>query len=290
MIYFLLVLSILISTAKSVLFKKIGVSCSSVRQLCRLNSISYFCAAFVTITITGFRLKSFYEISAFSLLIAVLYAGCLILTNLTQIRAMALGSSSSTMLIYSCGFLIPIVWGYFFYNEAISIIQLLSVGLLIVALILIINPEKNAKLSVKWLVFSVLSMSGSGSVAICQKIHQRSAVAGEFTALLGWTFFIAGTVLLLFTLLLPQKDNSAKLSGHEIRAGLFSGVFSGILNLLGTHLAGKLPSVILFPSTNIGGIILTGIACAIIFREKLRRNEVIGFLVGCIAILFIGLF
>ncbi|MBQ4110527.1 MAG: hypothetical protein IJC74_06540 [Clostridia bacterium] len=41
--------------------------------------------------------------------------------------AMSLGTASSTMLICSCGFLIPIFFGAIAYNEEISVIQIIAI-------------------------------------------------------------------------------------------------------------------------------------------------------------------
>jgi len=61
------------------------------------------------------------------------------------------------------------------------------------------------------------------------------------------------------------------------------------LNLLNLNLAGKLPAIILFPVYNIGSIILTGIFCTIIYKEKNTKTGIIGFVIGCISIMIIGI-
>jgi len=55
------------------------------------------------------------------------------------------------------------------------------------------------------------------------------------------------------------------------------------------NLAGKLPAIILFPVYNIGSIILTGIFCTIIYKEKNTKTGIIGFVIGCISIMIIGI-
>ena len=69
-----------------------------------------------------------------------------------------------------------------------------------------------------------------------------------------------------------------------------NGLFIGVLNLLNLTLAGKLPAMILFPIYNIGSIVLTGILCTLIYKEKNTKKEAIGFTIGCIAIIIIGIF
>ena len=67
------------------------------------------------------------------------------------------------------------------------------------------------------------------------------------------------------------------------------GLCVGFLNILNLTLAGKLPAVIQFPIYNIGGMILTGVLGAILFGEKNTKKQLIGFGIGCVSILIIGL-
>lgn len=290
MSYFLLILSVLTSTGKSVIFKKIGLNSSSVRQLAFSNCLSFCFAALITIGFTGFDFVGLKNISQFSLFMSVLFAICTVLTYLTQIRAMALGPTSSTMLIYSCGFLIPIFWSALFYKEPISTIQILSILILLLALFLIINPQKGMKFSTAWLFFSLLSMIGSGGIAVLQKVHQRSAFADEFSLLLSWAFLFATVMLSVILLLLPKAEYTSAKDGGRFRRAALSGLFVSMLNILNLRLAGRIPAVVLFPTYNVGSIILSGMICAILFKEKTEKKQRVGFAVGCLAILLIGIF
>ena len=290
MLYLLMILSTITAAGKSVIFKKIGVDSNTKTQLIRLNSTAFFVSAIIAVAATGFNVLKLINISGFSFMMALLFAFSMIFTYLTQITAMALGTASSTMLIYSCGFLIPIFFGAICYNEAISVIQIVAIVVLLISLFLIINPEKNEKLSLKWLIFSLLSMTGSGTIAILQKIHQRSEFADEFSLLLSWAFIFAGAILMIIATIFSKKENAPKITKKEISVASLSGIFMGLLNLLNLRLAGKIPAVILFPTYNVGSIILSGVLCALMFKEKNSRKQIAGFIIGCIAILFIGLF
>ena len=64
----------------------------------------------------------------------------------------------------------------------------------------------------------------------------------------------------------------------------------GVVSALNFLLAGRLPAVIQFPIYNIGSIVLVGLGGRIFYKEKLTLMQLLGFGIGCIAILFIGLF
>lgn len=292
MLYLLLIISTLTAAGKTTVFKKIGVTSSSVKGLTFSNAVSFFIAAIVAMSTTGFNIKSMLNISPFTLLIAVIYTLVSCITYFTQMRALSLGTASSTMLIYSCGFLIPIFYTYFAYNEPISLIQVIAIIVLLVALFLIINPQKGDKFSFIWVIFSVLAMSGSGFTAVLQKIHQRSDFSNELSLLLTLSFLLSSALMFVLSLITKDKTKTEVriINKKIILTATVSGIFIGILNYLNTFLAGKLPSVILFPIYNIGSIILSGIICAFLFKETNTKKQILGFIIGCIAILFIGLF
>lgn len=290
MLYFLLVISTLTATGKSVLFKKIGVDSKCSRQFLRFNGLSFVVAAITALIVSGFDFKSLIYLSPYSILMSVLLTISVIGTYLSQIKALSLGNSSSTMLIYSCGFLIPVVFGAIAYNETITCADILAIALLIVSLFLIITPQKNSEFSLKWLSFSLISMTCSGCTAILQKIHQHSQFAYEFMGLSILEFIVAAIVLNILMLVSPKASQYQCLSKKEVSVGALNGIFLGALNLLNLNLAGKLPAIILFPVYNIGSIILTGILCTIIYKEKNSKKGIIGFAVGCIAIMIIGIF
>lgn len=290
MLYFLLGLSTLTATAKSVIFKKVGVNISAFKNLTASNSISFLAAALVALAVSGFDFVSLFSISAYSMLMALFFSISLVVTYLSQIRSMSLGNASSTSLIYSSGFLIPIFFSYFAYNEKVSIIQGISVLFLLLSLVLIINPQKSEKVSIKWVLLSILSAAGSGTTAVLQKVHQRSEYAAEFPQLLTFAFIFAAALLFVISIFSKRQENEEKLTLKNAGTSVLSGIFVGALNMLNISLAGKIPAVILFPVYNIGSTILSSVICAVMFREKTNLRQILGFVIGLIAILFIGIF
>lgn len=290
MLYLLLVVSTLMATGKSVVFKKIGIASKSSRQFLRFNALSFAVATIIALAVSGFSFKNILSISPYSAFMSLLFAFCVIFTYLTQIKALSYGNASSTMLIYSCGFLLPIFFGVFAYDEKVSVVQIIAIVFLLLSLILIVNPQKSEKPSFLWLLFSFLSMLGSGTTAILQKIHQRSQYADEFASLLVLEFLVASLVTFIILSFTPKKENYVPLSCREAGVISLNGLFLGLLNTLNLRLAGKLPAIILFPVYNIGSIVLCGILCSILYKEKNTKKEILGFIIGCISILFIGIF
>lgn len=289
MIYLLLILSMLMSVGKALSCKKIGVVSGDFKSLMSTNSGVFLVAALcVFATLIG-DLNSILNISSYSLMLSLAFAGVMVFTQATQSVAMAKGSSSSTILIYSCGFLIPVVWSSFVYSEPISVAQYGGMAILLVALYLIVAPGKMGVFSVFWLVFAVFAMTGSGVTAIIQKVHQHSDFAHELRVFLMYTFvFCSAMSFLLSKIPFGGKPSSVK-GSKRLTISVVSGLFVGLLNILNLTLAGKIPAVILFPVYNVGGMIMTGVAGALIFKEKNTPKQIWGFVIGCVAIAVIGL-
>ncbi len=286
--YILLVLAATTSALKGLICKKIGSNNDDSKKIYLLNS-GIFLAASVTVLaytlISGKKLS----LSPFSIVLASIFALVLVFTQITETYAMKRGPASLTILIYSLGLVFPILYGKIFLNEKISLIQIFGMALVIFALFFIINPKKDKKLSAVWLIFSLLACVGSGTTAVIQKLHQSSDVKNELTSFLILAFVFASIFSLLVSFFTNSNESKAGLCLKDFKFILFSGLCIGTLNILNLFLAGKLPAIIQFPIYNIGGMILTGIGGRVFFNERMSREKLIGFSVGCIAILMIGL-
>lgn len=289
MLYFILILATVAATAKAITCKKIGTTDSSLYTVMRQNSIIFSVACSAVFIMLLPDVSQLFALSPFSFLLSVIFALSMIFTQTTEIKAMSVGSSSMTILIYSCGFLLPIFFGYFQYGENVSLWQCLGIAVLLVALYLIISPEQNGKVSILWLVFALLSMAGSGFNAIIQKIHQYSDFSDELMPFLVSMFFFSALFSFIVSLVAPKTQTKKLPLKTRMLLPVISGLFIGTLNILNLTLAGKLPAIIQFPVYSIGSIILTGVCGTLMFKEKNTKKQLVGFGIGCVAITIIGL-
>ena len=161
--YILLILATVCSSLKAIICKGIGESSNRVRSVMILNANMFAISAITILICYANKIKSFFGISSFSFILALIFAVFLLFTQITQIFAMSRGFASLSSLIYSCGFLIPIFFSAIFLNESISVFQSIGIAILIFALTVILPPERDGKFSFVWLAFALLSMIGSGS-------------------------------------------------------------------------------------------------------------------------------
>lgn len=298
MYYILLLCSTFASAVKALVCKKIGGGTTENWIVFRLNSL-IFLGASVIIACYALLSGSGFHLSPVSLLLAVMFATTLYLTQLTQTFAMRHGPASITSLIYSLGFLLPIFYSAIFLDERISVLQVCGMIVAIVSLFFIIDLKCDKKMGRLWLLFSFLACIGSGSSSIIQKIHRSKTPVEEIPAFLVLTLSLAAVLsflLSVITVYCQRKSRSetkfkvAPISRSDVLFNLlFSGTIVGVLNILSLTLAGKLPAIIQFPVANIGSLILVGLGGKFLFHDKVTFKQNIGFLIGCCAILMIGL-
>ena len=276
------------ATLKALICKRLGTDGGGTRKLLLTNAVIFLVATAPVLCSAlasgGFRL------SPYSALMAGIYASVMIFTQLCQITAVRYGTASMTSLIYAAGFLIPIVFSFFAFGEEITPWQGVGVLILMVAVYMIVGPKGGGRLSLLWLLFALLAMLGSGFTAVVQKLHQYSDYAQELPSFLVAAFLMAAFACFLLHFLFRREGGEVgRITLRRAAFPVFSGISIGMLNLMNLMLAGRLPSVIHFPIYNVGSMILTGVLGAILFRERHKPMEIVGFAIGCVAILIIGL-
>ncbi len=290
--YLLLACATLFSTSKALVLKRLGRDITDRGEIYRLNSLIFLVASAV-VALYALIIQNTISISLYTVILSFVFALTIVFSQLTETFAMKHGSASMTILLYSLGLVFPILYGSIFLAEPISLWQIFGMMLIFLALYFIVNPKLEGKVSLRWLTLALIASFGSGLTAIIQKIQQSSDYKNELVPFLLLAFFFA-SALSLSVSFFGGEEGSGSASASKLLSEwkfiLFSGVSIGLLNVLNLILAGKLRAIVQFPIYNIGGMILTGIGGRIIFGEKLSKNQLIGFIIGCAAILIIGLF
>ena len=218
------------------------------------------------------------------------FAASLLFTQLMQMLAMGIGPASVTTLIYSYGFVVPIIYSAIVLNESISVFQILGIALSLVSLFFIVNPKNDRRAGSWWLIIALLSALGSGMNAVIQKLHRAVAPEGEITALLLVSFTTAAIFSFAFSRFAKKAENRNALDAKRIGFTAFSGFAIGGLNILNLIIAGRLPAVVQFPIYNIGAMILVGVVARLIYGDSISKKQLIGFVIGIVSVLTIGLF
>ncbi len=288
--YWILAVATVCAAGKAIVCKRLGSDDKGSRSMFAWNSGIYLVASLVAFLYLFPDFGALFRVSPFTLILSAIFAAFLLFTQITEIKAMSLGSASMTILIYSAGFLLPIGYGRLFADESISWLRWIGITVMIVAMVFIIRPRKDGSVSVAWVVMSLLSLVGSGMVAVTQKHHQNTEYAGELACFvtLG-LLFAAAFSFIVACIKRPKGEKPPRLTGKDVGFVAVSGLCIGVLNLLNLFLAGKIDAAVQFPVYNIGCMILTALFGAFVLKEKHTKSQYAGFLLGCVSIVMIGL-
>lgn len=293
--YFLISLSVVSSTARSLFSKGLGTANSGKYGLARSNVLIFSAALAVIVihgAVTGVGTPSFFTCAA-----GVLFAFFVATAQILYMRALELGAASVTAFIYSSGFLLPTAAGVVHWHEALTVTKTVGTLLLLLALFLMAwNPEemsakKNADAkrgtSRVWRLCAFGAMFCSGMLGLLQKVHQTSPHKPELSAFLLVAMVCAATFSAVL-MCAAKKNSKTAYDAKTSAVALTCGAFYGAVNIINLALAGMIPATIQFPLINGGGIILTALMGKIIFREKVSIRKWIGIAIGIVAIVVIS--
>ena len=230
-------------------------------------------------------------ISSTAVMFGAIYGVILCMFLFFKNESIASGPVSLTSLIGNCAFIIATWFGVVYVPERISIFQLVGMALIVVALFLCINPKKSAeKLTAKWFIYCVAFFFAGGFIGIFYKIFGKSAAASEVNGMM-LTASVVSCVLFFIVGMIVNK--AAKMPMPTIKKEsliyiLLSGITGCVYIRLNVSLSAIIPSPIFFPVANGGIVIITTMAGALMFKEKLNKIQLWGVIVGLFAIVVTG--
>lgn len=223
-----------------------------------------------------------------TILFAVFYALLLIGAQWCYTVALGGGGTALCSTVYSMGFILPTLFGFFLGEDAFSVWKSIGIVCAVATVLCAGISPKRTHVSHKTHFFLPLlaAMLSSGGLGILQKLWQTTPVASEKTSFLLLAFLLA-TGVSAIAACAARRDHAvcAELSSFASAAGI--GIAFGSCNLLNTALAGMLPGLIFFPTLNIGTILLSLICGVLIYRDPVRKSTVSVLLLGAASILLI---
>lgn len=286
MIYVLLGCSIILAVVKSAFVKKYSsYSPDKNSPIFLFNLIAYGIAAFIQLAI--YHLPSF---SWWTVIPAAGYALSCYFMQIFLMKCMAIGSMALSSLFCMYGMLIPTVAGPVFFSESFSFLQVIGVVLMILAIFFSADVKKDeSSSSKKWLMFALLTLLFSGMVGIFEKIHQTGPNKADIHSFLSCAFILI-TLLNAVTLPIARKSETVRPSlKNRLILAILTGLVVIFYNRINLILAGTLDTMIYYPISSGGAILLTLVVSVMIFREPIRRNHILCFISGTAAILLLGI-
>lgn len=323
--YIALPAAIALSCSKSLIFRGVSASKPNRRGFWFVNAVSFAVAALALAAIAacggGLFENGRLKLSLATLLLAVPFALCTLGAQIFYIAAQGRGSVSLNTFLYSCGFIVPVVYGVAALHEAVKITQIAGLIVLIGAMYLYLLPKKG-RFDKLWLALISAASLLSGAVGILQKVQQNSAQRAEADGFLIVTFALCAAISCALAIAFKPacevapvsagndetlcetavgedvvQKNTAKaarqiaavgVSVKEAWLAVASGAVAAALNRVNLSLAGALPSMIFYPVFNGAVTLATGVAAFLICKEKLNLRQWLSLLLGIAAIALIA--
>ena len=225
------------------------------------------------------------SISLETVLFAAVYAALLLTAQWCYTAALQSGQVAICATVYSLGFIFPTMSCMLFWGEPCSPCQIVGIALVVPTIILSGMKGRKAPsaLSPGRMAFLLTAMLASGGLGIVQKLQQSAPHASERAAFVLIAFVLAACASLAMAFL--RKGEQPR--GRDLRFAAGAGICFALCNLFNTILAGALKSAILFPSLNIGSILLSLLLGLVLLRERFTLRHLGVLLLGIASILLI---
>ena len=300
--YLLLILAVALGVSKNIFTKIVKKESASFYDTLKLNVVTFTCA-FIAVFLIG--IKSVETIFQVPWLLAVCYAVCTLGSQISLMKAVELGSVSISSLFYSCGFMLPTLFGSIYYKEEINVLHIIGLVLIIISFILSVKKETEKTFNIGWLIAALGGLFFSGMVGIMQKLfsNEYSQYKMDNFLCVAFVFIILICVCSIFFAKLakynsnqgqlePKVEKEIKKRATPIKQYGFTvalGTVMGLVNKTNTFLSGVLSSVIVFPVINGGVILATTVTSMFVFKEKLSIMQKLGLVIGILGIISIAI-
>ncbi|QSX05780.1 EamA family transporter [Sedimentibacter sp. zth1] len=202
---------------------------------------------------------------------------------LYQVSIRQSGASLASMF-NRMGILIPMILSIVLWNEYPTLIRWIGITITVVAIIIVnLSDDKNHKLQLKWNLLIMFFVAGFAELS--NKLFQKYAILeykNHFLFFLFFTAFIISVIMLI-------KNKNLQFS---LKASL-CGIAVGIPNMLTTFFViealDKIQAMIVYPAFSAGSIALIMLLSILIYKEKLKKNEIIALCMTLIGIILVNI-
>ncbi|MEG2380296.1 MAG: DMT family transporter [Oscillospiraceae bacterium] len=289
MTYIFISIAIAMNVFQNFCSKKCSDSIGGISDAIIVNVLrGFLCGilALLGLMITGTKIIIDLPTLLISILSAVSLGVCLICT----VMALKEGAIVLINVFGTAGLIIPCIAGWFLFDEKFTFLQFVGVIILIIAMLMLVgyNTKLKGKTSPKLIVLSILALISNGFVMLSQKMFTSYVPNGSVYT---FTFLSFGiTAILLLLAFKPMGGNLSKplpikKTWHYI-LGLAISIF--LINQLITNCSATISSILLFPMFNGLGLVFSTIMSAILFKEKMTKQGIIGMFLSLVGLVIIN--
>lgn len=228
-------------------------------------------------------------------LIAAFSGFTIFLSTFCGVYAMKSGTVSLNSMFGTAGMLIPVLAGAFLFNQPITPMQIVGLGVFFVAAYLLVGASKTvySNFNYKTLLLLIGSMVANGCTMLSQQMFTTYVPEGDVTVFSFLSFSIIAVLsgsLYLFTARAQKEKTDTKLSKPLIVCGVALAVSVFFISQLATLSTALTSPVILFTFINGGGTIISTLVAAVVYKERIKWKTVLGILLGVASLILIKAF
>lgn len=223
--------------------------------------------------------------------------GVLILANyIFTVLAFSQGPLALTNSIFGINIIIPIVYGLFFWDETLSLLEVAGLALFLLSMLFVSNAtyyedQTAKKTDVKWLISVLLSFACSGSTMVISK-HFARIRPGETREYL-LVYIMTNVILSIGAYWFLRRRNPAATGRlipdrNWLLLSLAAGCTIALANVMFMYAIGQFASVLFFPVTRGLSIILM-LVVSLFFKERLSRKALFSFTLSALAIILLNI-
>ncbi len=189
-------------------------------------------------------------------------------------------------------FVIPVLFGLFYYKESIGFLKLFGILLALTAVYLTsIRSKQGININRKYILFPVLVFIGSGIIDTSIKFLEETFVAQNDIPLFSAVLFLAAGIVGIFILIIQAIRGNFKFEFKNIIGGICLGIpnYFSIYFLVKTLRSDILESSGIFTVNNVAIVTLSTLAGIILFKEKLSQRNWLGIIFAVIGIFLIAM-
>ncbi len=232
------------------------------------------------------------QLSKTSIIFGSIYGVIICLFLLFKTLAITSGPVSLTTLIGSCTFIITTFFELIYYKQNIKLMQFIGILLIFVSLFLCINPKKSTqKLSGRWFLHSIIFFLAGGGVGVIYMMFGKSDGASQINGMMLCAGVVSAILFFLFGIIINKfkKMPSPKIRKRSFIFIILSGIATCTYMRMNLYLSTVIPSIVFFPVSNGSVVILSAVFGSVLFKEKFTKTQIVGMIIGLIAIVVTGM-
>lgn len=206
--------------------------------------------------------------------------------------AFKIGSFGLTQFFTSFVGIITIFYGIVFLGEPISPLMIVAMVLVFVSVFLMQyqknTDEEKVKFSVKWIISVLLVIISNAAISILGKL-QHDAFSDTYKNEYLIVTFIGSALWLIIMGIIFERDSFKPTIKHGLLYGFGAGVFNGINNVLVLVSYNFFTLSFLSPVRTGLGLVISFVVSSLVYKEKFTRRQVIGVILGILAVILINI-